>query len=155
MTLCTFAPLSDPGRGIRTRLSCVYDRSHTHESESLMRYEVFGAQSRGFCTRCLRFTNPVAKTHARLASSGLLRPSGWNARFPVAPIRSFQKVFFPMFLLPRAFVSQREVFFNRRSMYSLSPPGGIRGSCFFPAIQPPQSDPSPSLWGRGKVPPPL
>jgi hypothetical protein len=33
----------------------------------------FGAQSRGFSTRCLRFTNGVATIHARLAS-------GWLAR---------------------------------------------------------------------------
>jgi len=33
----------------------------------------FGAQSRGFNTRCLRFTSDVATTHARLAS-------GWLAR---------------------------------------------------------------------------
>src|SRR5262249_29074922 len=33
----------------------------------------FGARSRGFSTRCLRFTNSVATIHARLAS-------GWLAR---------------------------------------------------------------------------
>jgi hypothetical protein len=36
----------------------------------------FVALSRGFCTRCLRFTNFVAKAHARLASSDLLVLSG-------------------------------------------------------------------------------
>jgi hypothetical protein len=36
----------------------------------------FGLQLRGFCTRCLRFTNFVAKAHARLASGDLLNLSG-------------------------------------------------------------------------------
>src|SRR5262249_37269078 len=39
----------------------------------LQRLMNFGAQSRGFSTRCLRFTNGVATIHARLAS-------GWLAR---------------------------------------------------------------------------
>jgi hypothetical protein len=52
----------------------------------------FVAQSRGFCTRCLRFTNLVAKTHARLASSDLLCLPGWNARLPVASTRPSRKV---------------------------------------------------------------
>jgi hypothetical protein len=33
----------------------------------------FGAQSRGFGTRCLRFTSDVATTHAKLASGRLAR----------------------------------------------------------------------------------
>ncbi len=48
----------------------------------------FGAQSRGFGTRCLRFTNDVATTHAKLAS-------GWLARLyreGVEPSGSQQKV---------------------------------------------------------------
>ena len=39
----------------------------------LQRFMNFGAQSRGFGTRCLRFTNDVATTHAKLTS-------GWLAR---------------------------------------------------------------------------
>ena len=92
----------------------------------------FGAQLRGFCIRCLRFTNLIAKTHAKLASSDLLRPSGWNARFPVASIRSFQKVspissFYEhrvatIILLLRAFVSQSPfvLVFSRRQYYNNS-----------------------------------
>ena len=48
----------------------------------------FGAQSRGFSTRCLRFKSDVATTHARLAS-------GWLARLyreGVEPSGSQQKV---------------------------------------------------------------
>ena len=48
----------------------------------------FGAQSRGFSTRCLRFKSVVATTHARLAS-------GWLARLyreGVDPSGSQQKV---------------------------------------------------------------
>ena len=48
----------------------------------------FGAQSRGFSTRCLRFKSDVATTHARLAS-------GWLARLyreGVEPSGSLQKV---------------------------------------------------------------
>ena len=48
----------------------------------------FGAQSRGFSTRCLRFKSDVATTHAKLAS-------GWLARLyrgGVEPSGSLQKV---------------------------------------------------------------
>ena len=48
----------------------------------------FGAQSRGFSTRCLRFKSDVATTHAKLAS-------GWLARLyreGVEPSGSQQKV---------------------------------------------------------------
>src|ERR1700704_1120874 len=48
----------------------------------------FGAQSRGFSTCCLRFTNGVATIHAKLAS-------GWLARLyreGVEPSGSLQKV---------------------------------------------------------------
>ena len=54
----------------------------------------FGAQSRGFSTRCLRFKSDVATTHARLAS-------GWLARLyreGVEPSGSLQKVSDPPFL---------------------------------------------------------
>src|SRR5262245_39202506 len=40
----------------------------------LQRLVNFGAQSRGLGTRCLRFTNDVATTHARLASGWLASP---------------------------------------------------------------------------------
>ena len=39
----------------------------------LQRFLNFGAQSRGFGTRCLRFTSDVATTHAKLASGRLAR----------------------------------------------------------------------------------
>jgi hypothetical protein len=40
----------------------------------LQRFMNFGAQSRGLSTRCLRFTNDVATTHAKLASGRLAWP---------------------------------------------------------------------------------
>jgi hypothetical protein len=55
----------------------------------------FGAQSRGLGTRCLRFTNDVAITHAKLAS-------GWLAhlcREGVEPSGSLQKVSVRLILL--------------------------------------------------------
>jgi hypothetical protein len=45
----------------------------------------------GFCTRCLGFTNFVAKAPAGLASGELLILSGWGASFD-GLIRSFRKV---------------------------------------------------------------
>jgi hypothetical protein len=48
----------------------------------------FGAQSRGFGTRCLRFKNGVATIHAKLASGWLAR----RYREGVEPSGSLQKV---------------------------------------------------------------
>jgi hypothetical protein len=56
--------------------------------QGLQRLMNFGALLRGFSTCCLRFTNGVATTHAKLAS-------GWLARLyreGVEPSGSLQKV---------------------------------------------------------------
>ena len=72
----------------------------------------FEAQLRGFCIRCLRFTNLVAKTHARLATSDLLCPSGWSAWLRPWPSLGHLERFRPIILLPRAFVSQSQILFS-------------------------------------------
>jgi hypothetical protein len=67
----------------------------------------FGAQSRGFSTRCLRFTNGVATIHARLAS-------GWLARLYRERVElsgSLQKVSDLILLLFWTWPGAREVSF--------------------------------------------
>src|SRR5262245_20083699 len=73
-SLPCLASLFDPGRTdnpspltVSSMLPLRFPR------QRLQRLMNFGAQSRGFNTRCLRFTSDVATTHARLAS-------GWLAR---------------------------------------------------------------------------
>jgi hypothetical protein len=73
--------------------------------QGLQRLMNFGAQSRSFGTRCLRFTNDVATTHARLAS-------GWLARLfreGVQPSGSRQKVSVRLILLFWIYPGAREV----------------------------------------------
>src|SRR3954452_19809960 len=72
--------------------------------QGLRRLMNFEAQSRGFNTRCLRFTNDVAITHARLAS-------GWLARLcreGVQPSGSRQKVSVRLILLFWIYPGARE-----------------------------------------------
>ena len=73
--------------------------------QGLQRLMNFEAQSRGFDTCCLRFTNDVAATHARLAS-------GWLARLcreGVQPSGSRQKVSVRLILLFWIYPGAREV----------------------------------------------
>jgi len=91
-----YAPLFDPGRtddpSPRDGVAGAAPALPTAKASALVN---FGAQSRGFSTRCLRFTNDVATTHAKLAS-------GWLARLyreGVEPSGSLQKVSVRLILL--------------------------------------------------------